>query len=90
MHNTYLDLTFEYGLVPMALFFALAAIALGRLAVSAGGAKVWLFYLAGIGAVAMGQHLLYSFSSMVATLPAAMVLSRELLRSPRAPRPPRG
>ncbi len=75
LHNTYLDLVFEYGLIPMLCVFAWGAICLWRLASGKTGIpRVWLLYFATLATVAVGQHLLFPFSYQCLLLPGILVL----------------
>jgi hypothetical protein len=79
LHNTYLDLMFEYGVLPMLLFYLLWAIAVFKIAVFGVANRLWLYYFAAIAMMALGQHLLYAFTSMVLLLPALVVIPRALV-----------
>lgn len=79
MHNTYLDLIFEYGVMPMLIVFLLCAVAFFRIAFSSSGpSRLWVFYLIGVAVMAMGQHLFYAFTSMCLLLPAFIILPLSL------------
>jgi hypothetical protein len=94
MHNTYLDLVFEYGVLPMALVFAACAIAFFRILWGGSGVpRFWIFYLVAAAVVAIGQHLLFSFTSMCLLMPAFLLIPRVLLAMGRTRfrlRPPDG
>lgn len=76
MHNTYLDLMFEYGLVVAVALFSLCAFGVLRVAFMPGiGNRLWLFYFAGVAVIALGQHLLYAFTSMCLLLPGSVLLA---------------
>lgn len=83
-HNTYIDLLFEYGIIPTALAGLAVLIGLIRLAcgrVRAG--RIWLFYFAGAGVLAMGQHLFYAFTTQIALIPGIVLILRALRPAPR-------
>ncbi len=76
-HNTYVDVLFEYGMVPVAVAALLAVFGLVRLVrgkVYAG--RLWLLYIVGLAALAISQHLLFSFRTLPALLPAFVLLGR--------------
>lgn len=79
MHNTYLDLMFEYGLVPMLIVFILCGVAVVRMAFFPGGpGRLWLFYLVPLAVMALGQHLFFSFTHLCLMMPAFVLLARTL------------
>ena len=80
MHNTYLDLIFEYGLIPMLMIYLLCAVAVVRIAVWGVVNRLWLFYLLGIAVMALGQHLFYAFTSMCLLLPVFIIIPKALMR----------
>ena len=69
MHNLYLDLMFEHGVVFVALLLAACAAAVLRVCFLAEHNRLWLFYLAGVAVMALGQHLFYAFSTVCLLLP---------------------
>jgi hypothetical protein len=80
MHNTYLDLIFEYGLVPMLVVYGLCVVAFFRIAFGlACVSRIWLFYLVFIAVVALGQHLFFTFTHLCLLLPAFILIPRALL-----------
>jgi hypothetical protein len=79
LHNTYLDIMFEYGIIPSVVIFMLCAMACfkiisGKTCIS----RYWLFYIIGAGVMAAGQHLLYSFSTTVLIFPIFVVIWRAI------------
>ncbi len=77
MHNTYLDLAFEYGLIPVVLMGALFLIGCCRLVFGRNRQpRIWLLYFAGMGIVALGQYLLFSFFSLCLLIPGVLILLR--------------
>jgi len=79
MHNMYLDLVFEYGVIPMLLIYGLCAVAFFRIALGYGGvSRLWLLYLVPLAILATGQHLLYAFTHLCLLLPAFMLIWRAL------------
>ncbi len=79
MHNTYLDLIFEYGVLPMLLFYVLWSIAVFKIAVFGVANRLWLYYFAAIAMMALGQHLFYAFTSMCLLLPAFVIIPKALM-----------
>ncbi|MFC1462385.1 hypothetical protein ACFLQU_02155 [Verrucomicrobiota bacterium] len=80
MHCTYLDLMFEYGLVPTVIVLVLSTAAVLRILLVPGtGNRLWIFYLAGVAVMAIGQHLLYATTSICMLLPAFVVIPRTLM-----------
>ncbi|MDI6774379.1 MAG: hypothetical protein QME60_03145 [Verrucomicrobiota bacterium] len=96
MHNTHLDLVFEYGVAPMAIALAACALALGRIAAGRGGVpRFWVFPLIGVAVIGLGQHLLFAFTSLCLLLPLFIILARALfsqarMRAPTMTRSVRG
>ena len=87
MHNTFLDLIFEYGFVPMLLIYAAIGLRLLQLAFGKSNQpRIWLIYFAGMAAVATGQHLFYSFSHLCLLIPGAIMLARGFLPRPASRR----
>ncbi len=85
-HNTYVDLLFEYGIIPMACVFLAVLVGLIRLACGyVQGGRIWLFYFAGAGVLAMGQHLFYAFTTQVALIPGILLIFRALRSGARRP-----
>ena len=80
MHNTYLDLIFEYGVVPMAIVFLACLAGLLRILLSGTASRLWIFYLAGMSAAALGQDLLYAFTGLCLLIPAFVILPRALFK----------
>jgi O-antigen ligase len=77
MHNTYLDLLFEYGMVPVLLFSVLVIVGIrGIWMRRVHGGRAWLYYIVALAILALGQHLLYAFSVMLMLIPATVVLAR--------------
>jgi hypothetical protein len=75
MHNTYLDLAFEYGLIPLILAGLLILTGLLRLLLGrTRQPRIWMLYFAGMGIVALGQHLFFSFFSICLVIPGVLVL----------------
>jgi hypothetical protein len=84
MHNTYLDLIFEYGVVPMVLLFGAAGVAFFRILWGRGGVpRFWILYFVGLTVVAIGQHLLFAFTSMCLLLPAFILVPHALVATGR-------
>lgn len=80
LHNTYLDILFEYGIIPAAIIFLICVlacfkIAFGKTRIS----KYWLFYLIGTAIMALGQNLLYSFSTTILIFPLFVVITRAII-----------
>lgn len=87
MHNTYLDLVFEYGLIPMLLVGLFILTGLLRLLLGwTRHPRIWLLYFAGMGIVALGQHLFFSFFSLCLLIPGVLVLVQACrpFRNPRS------
>lgn len=79
MHNTYLDLLFEYGIIPMLILFGLCALAFFRIVFGCCRlSRLWLIYLVAIAVMALGQHLFYSFTHLCLLIPAFLVCVRAL------------
>lgn len=79
MHNTYLDLIFEYGLVPMLMVYGLCGIALLRIAFGYGGvSRLWLLYFIPVATMALSQHLFFAFTHLCLLLPAFVLVPRAL------------
>jgi hypothetical protein len=78
MHNTALDMAFEYGLVPMMALSACVLLAVLRLAAARNFNRLWLYYLVPCFVMAMGQHLLYAFTNLCLLMPPAIVTFRVL------------
>lgn len=77
MHNMFLDLIFEYGLIPMLLIYAFIGLRLlQRMFGKSNQPRIWLVYFAGLAAVATGQHLFYYFSPLCLLIPGMIVLLR--------------
>jgi hypothetical protein len=75
MHNTYLDLVFEYGLIPMLIVYLLGSAAfIAIAAVRRGPSSLWLLYLAPVALFALVQNVLYAFTQMVILAPLLVVL----------------
>ena len=85
-HNTYVDLAFEYGIIPVAILLLAAMAGLLRLCVGRFHAgRLWLFYFVALAVLAMGQHLLYAFSTAVALIPGLVLLGRAFRRKSSKP-----
>jgi len=80
MHNTYMDLVFEYGVVPMCLLFLVAGIAALRLLLQGWPSRLWILYLAGVAVAALGQNLFYAFTTICLLLPAFLILPVALFK----------
>ena len=79
MHNTYLDLLFEYGVIPMMILYGLCALAFFRIAfVQSGVSRLWLLYLVPVVIMALGQHLFFAFTHLCLLLPAFILISHVL------------
>jgi len=79
MHNTYLDLAFEYGVVPTALVLVLCGITVLKLVLVQGGAnRLWVLYLVCVAVIALGQHVLFAFTTMCLLLPAFILIPKVL------------
>ena len=96
MHNTYLGLVFEYGVVPMVLTYLLVAFLLSRLLRGiTGQSRMWMLYFAGLSALAMGFDLFYDpFSNYGLVLLGVVVLAKSFgpgrnRESPDEPNPRR-
>ncbi|MBM4147693.1 MAG: hypothetical protein FJ224_01415 [Lentisphaerae bacterium] len=85
MHNTYLDLAFEYGLIPAAVALAALIAAAFRLSKASDFRRLWLFYLVPCLITALGQHLLYAFTNVCLLMPAVIAAARVLARNGRLP-----
>jgi hypothetical protein len=84
MHNTYMDMIFEYGVVPMTILFLVCAGGVFRWICSRGGpSRLWILYLASLAIMALGQHLLYAFTHLCLLLPAFLILPRVILKQTR-------
>lgn len=60
MHNFYLNLIFEYGIIPMLAIYLLTALILLRLLQGRSGLpRAWLLWFAGVSGIGMGFDLLY-------------------------------
>lgn len=76
MHNTYLDLVFEYGLFPMVIVYLTGIIAVTAVATSRRGlSSMWLLYGAPIAIFAVVQNVFYAFTQMVILVPMLVILS---------------
>lgn len=76
-HNTFIDVYFEYGIIPSTL--AIVFFVCGIYAVAKGmvhGGRMWLPYFAGMFMLALGQHLLYAFTTLCGLLPAFILTGR--------------
>jgi hypothetical protein len=78
MHNTWLDVAFEYGSVAFLLGFVCLLLAVLRLAAARDFNRLWLLYLAPCLVMAVGQHLLYAFTNVCLLLPVAIAAARAL------------
>ncbi len=79
-HNTYVDMIYEYGLLPCFVFFSLAGLALLRFVKARPGVMgLWVFYAVAVAAMGLGQHLLYAFTNLCLLTPLALVLARSML-----------
>ena len=76
-HNTYVDLMFEHGALPVFVLFAILGVGFVRILFGwCFESRLWLFYLVGLGTMALGQHLLFAFSTTALAMPAFVVLAR--------------
>ena len=79
MHNTYLDLAFEYGLPVMCAMAGVSLALLFRLLFTAGATnRLWVLYLCGVAVMALGQHLAYAFTTLCLLIPVFVLLPRGL------------
>lgn len=80
LHNTYLDILFEYGIIFTAIIFLICAWACFKIAFGKTGiSRYWLFYLVGTAVMALGQNLLYSFSTTILIFPLFVVIIRTII-----------
>jgi len=76
-HNCYVDLVFEYGVLPMMFVFAFAFMSFVKIGRQKRRMKrVWIYYLTALAVLALGQHLLYAFTTMCAIIPAVVLLCK--------------
>ncbi len=78
VHNTYLDLLFEYGLFLCFLAAVAAVSALSRVIRGVAFGRLHLPFIVSLALLAAGQHLLYAFTTQVALLPALVLFLRSL------------
>jgi hypothetical protein len=76
-HNTYVDLIFEYGMIPVAIvallvIWGLIGIVRGQVV----SGRLWVFYLVGLAVLAVSQHLLHAFAGLCALIPALTLIGR--------------
>lgn len=81
MHNTYLDLMFEHGFLPMGLIYLSAFFAGARIIMRGGvPSRFWLFPLASVGSMAAVQNFFYAFTSQLFFVPLLVVLLHALTK----------
>lgn len=77
MHNSYLDFAFEYGILCSIILFILIILTLilllkGKFL----GGKFWLVYYVSVGCMALGQYLLFAFSTSILLIPMFILTYR--------------
>jgi len=86
MHNTVLDLMFEYGLVPTLLVLVLVGVAVFRILLGVPGiSRIWLGCFLSLAAMGMGQFLLFTHTGLMLLLPFLILIPRALTRRFRRP-----
>lgn len=88
MHNTFLDLMFEYGVVPMCGVYLFVLWMIGRIVFTRHPpSKLWLFYLVAVACMALFQHLFYSLPQMTLILPGLLLVARAMRQVLQRPPP---
>lgn len=80
MHNTLLDLIFEYGLIPMMLVFLAILLAIIRIMLGSVYRRCWLWLILPLSISAMSQFLFYTTSQMVLLTPLVSMVLRALIK----------
>jgi hypothetical protein len=82
MHNTYLNLIFEYGVIPMITLYLLVAFLIFRILLGKSNQpRAWLLYFAGMSTVAFGTDLLYfPFSNYCLLVLCIVILAKSVMQ----------
>jgi O-antigen ligase len=89
MHNTFLDLAFEYGLIPALLGYCIGIVLIFRILFSRRRPhRLWIFYCLSVVTMATFQHLFYTLMQTILLLPLlllALTVPAGMLRAGRRP-----